>query len=475
FVLKERHCRENPQNPSKHNLRISRSLEQVIMTAIEKKPHKRYNTAEAMRNALQQAAIESATETKLVVSGKWRSKVALWGMIAVIVVAGAWFGYQYRSWLSSLFSGPPELQIASQSIKEGETFAPIPLDSLIARDPSLAVAGWSFHGLKDLTAVVREGAIRVAPPDSDWFGSENITFVAERREGGRDSTAALFTVRNVNDPPRLVGAVEQRIKSGESFAPLHLGDLVDDPDDPDSAISWSWGNPRHLTVARQGRDQLLVAPSPGWSGKEQLVLIATDKAGGSDTLLAEFEIQPPDSAISAEVKYEVKLLVEPPGGIIRDQLGNRYEGSLRQHLVDGSYIFTVYHRDYPLHEVKVKVNSAAVDTTIDLTKLYAGETTGLLLVNLLTGSNEALGRPFSINTFTTSYRSGDHKVRPDLWPGKYRVGIKLETGERLDSVNIEIEGQAKERLSVPQLEVETEILPGKQTWVDFYVTQPDQR
>lgn len=444
YVLKEKHCKEDPVSPSKYNREIHNTLEKVILTAMRKKPGKRYSSAEAMKHALLQASIYDATETKVVVSNRWRARITVWSAVVTAGMALALLGYVYWPQIGSYLYGQPEFTIASETINEGETFSPIRIDSLVQIDSTLAGAIWRFHGLNELTIDSGQGVLRILQPGDDWYGSETINVVVSKRNGTIDSTTVQFTVLNLNDKPRISGRLGESINEGESFAPIQLGALVSDIDDSDSSIVWNWGHTRHLNIRRDSSGRLIVTAPPNWSGSENLALVASDRSGASDTLSGRFEVRPlppepkptepvasAEEAASKSAQHEVRLRVRPEGCIIRDNTGREYRDLLRQQLEDGTYTYSVYSKSYPIKKVKVRVSSQAVDTTIDLNGIYAGSEQATLGVAVWK-SGEVIPCRVFLNLFDTGKLSTDGLS--DLISGSYLIDVNLEDGLKVDSL-----------------------------------------
>ena len=76
---------------------------------------------------------------------------------------------------------PPVVSdIPDQTIAEGETFATINLDDYVAdvEDADAAIL-WSATGEVDLTVDITDRVATIIIPNTDWNGSETITFTAE--------------------------------------------------------------------------------------------------------------------------------------------------------------------------------------------------------------------------------------------------------------------------------------------------------
>ena len=103
---------------------------------------------------------------------------------------------------------PPVVSnIPNQTINEGQSFATIALDNYVA-DPDNPDNGitWTYSGNTQLTVNINASRIAtIVIPNSNWNGSETITFTATDQDGLSDSDPATFTVTpDSNLPPTQV-------------------------------------------------------------------------------------------------------------------------------------------------------------------------------------------------------------------------------------------------------------------------------
>ncbi len=82
------------------------------------------------------------------------------------------------------------------------------------------------------------------------------------------------------EPPVVDNIPDQDIYEGEVFAAIPLDDYVDDADNSDPDISWSFTGNSQLTVAiNSSRVATVTAPSDIWTGTETITFRATDPGG----------------------------------------------------------------------------------------------------------------------------------------------------------------------------------------------------
>jgi hypothetical protein len=139
---------------------------------------------------------------------------------------------------------PIVTDIPSQTITEGSTFATITLDNYVSDLDNLdSEMTWTFSGNTQLTVSIVARVATITVPNSDWFGSETITFKATDPGSLWDDDAALFTVTPVqdnlppNEPNRPSGPVSGKINDESSFTTN-----TTDPNNDQVYYMWDWGD-----------------------------------------------------------------------------------------------------------------------------------------------------------------------------------------------------------------------------------------
>ncbi len=160
---------------------------------------------------------------------------------------------------------PPVVSdIPDQTIAEGSTFATINLDDYVTDvDNTDAQMTWTYSGNSELTVSIVARVATITLPSLEWNGAETITFKATDPDGLWDDDAAMFTVTAVNDPPVVSGIPDQTIAEGSSFATIALDDYVNDPDNLDSEIIWTYSGNTDLIVTISDRVVTIGIPSSG--------------------------------------------------------------------------------------------------------------------------------------------------------------------------------------------------------------------
>ena len=157
---------------------------------------------------------------------------------------------------------------------------------------------WTFSGNTDLTVTIDVNhRATITPPDSNWNGSETITFTATDPGGLSDQTSPAFSVNAINDAPVISNIPDQTVEEGQPFSLIRLDDYVNDVDDADSALSWSYSGNGVLTVNIDAdRVATVSVPNENWNGSETIVFIVKDGHGLSDADTVQFTVNPVNDA-----------------------------------------------------------------------------------------------------------------------------------------------------------------------------------
>ncbi len=102
----------------------------------------------------------------------------------------------------TLFAPPVVSDIPDYTIDEGNAFVTIDLDDYVNDlDNDDNEITWTYSGNVELGITIVNHVASINIPNSDWFGSETITFTATDTDDLNDSDNATFTVISINDPP----------------------------------------------------------------------------------------------------------------------------------------------------------------------------------------------------------------------------------------------------------------------------------
>lgn len=114
---------------------------------------------------------------------------------------------------------------------------------------------------------------------------------------------ALFIIWGVNavtqppqeaplppQPPVVSDIPDQEISPGGNFNSIPLDNFVDDPDTPDSLITWTFSGDSVLHVNLENRIASIIPPDSIWTGSEAITFTATDPDSASDSNSATFTV-----------------------------------------------------------------------------------------------------------------------------------------------------------------------------------------
>jgi hypothetical protein len=179
--------------------------------------------------------------------------------------------------VTAVNDAPVVADIPNQSVAEGSTFTTITLDDYVSDIDNLdSEISWTYAGNTELTVDITARVATITTPNPDWYGSETITFTATDPGLLNDSDPATFTVTAVNDAPVVSDIPDQTIGEGASFATIALDNYVNDVDNLDAEISWTYAGNTELTVSIVNRVATVTIPNPDWNGSETITFTATD-------------------------------------------------------------------------------------------------------------------------------------------------------------------------------------------------------
>ncbi|MBW2109287.1 MAG: tandem-95 repeat protein, partial [Deltaproteobacteria bacterium] len=92
-----------------------------------------------------------------------------------------------------------------------------------------------------------------------------------------DTATITINLNNVNEPPIVSDIPDQAIAEGSTFATINLDDYVNDVDNTDAEMTWTYSGNTELTVSIDGnRVATITTPSADWNGAETITFRATD-------------------------------------------------------------------------------------------------------------------------------------------------------------------------------------------------------
>lgn len=209
-------------------------------------------------------------------------------------------------------SGAPNVtKIPDQTVQENQTFAQIALDNYVTDfDHADNQISWTASGQVKLIVTITNRIAKVALPDSEFAGAEQITFTAKDPDNNTGASAATFKVNGVNDAPGVTAIAAQRVNEGKPFEKINLDNFVFDPDHADAQIIWSANGQVNLNVSIVNRIATIAPADSEWAGTERIDLTAKDPAGAQ--------------AIIAQVRFTIDPVNDAPRfAAVPEQIINR--------------------------------------------------------------------------------------------------------------------------------------------------------
>ncbi|MBN2092035.1 PKD domain-containing protein [candidate division KSB1 bacterium] len=192
---------------------------------------------------------------------------------------------------------PPVIkQIPAQTRNEGIPFQSIKLDNYVSDpDHNSEQLVWTHTGEANLVIKIENRIATVAPADSEWAGTENITFTATDPEGAKGESPVTFTIVAINDPPRIVNFPDQETIQFEKFLPVALDETVFDPDNADNELLWTFLGNNRLSVTITNRILTVESKDQNWFGFENITLIVTDPGNKQASKTVKFTVNKVDA------------------------------------------------------------------------------------------------------------------------------------------------------------------------------------
>ncbi|MBN1351553.1 PKD domain-containing protein [candidate division KSB1 bacterium] len=237
-------------------------------------------------------------------------------------------------------AGPVISGIESQTIAEGDTFDVINLDDVVSDpDNEDSEITWQVIGNQHLTVLIHERMAKVAPADSEWSGTEILTFIASDPDTHADSSNVAFIITPINDAPVALSIDDQTIDEGEGFVAINLNEHVFDPDNSPDELIWmlhgnkyllvtlesgmnkaAGGDPLHRLLESTAWQVTIAVPDSEWAGADSITFVVTDSSGLSDSVSARFQVNAvndppvispiPDQVIATEPVFPALALDE---------------------------------------------------------------------------------------------------------------------------------------------------------------------
>ncbi len=199
-------------------------------------------------------------------------------------------GIGLDSALVTITNEPPVVsQIPSQSIRKGASFAKISLDNYV-NDPDNSDDQiiWKAYENQYVNITITNRVANVTPIDPNWTGRDSVLFIARDPGDRSDSSKTVFSVTPSNQAPVINPLPEQTLLENEKFNAINLDNYVNDPDNPNSELIWSFSGNKDLIVSITNNILQVSVPDSEWAGSEVLTLKVTDPEGLKDSVKTTF-------------------------------------------------------------------------------------------------------------------------------------------------------------------------------------------
>ncbi len=144
---------------------------------------------------------------------------------------------------------------------------------------------WDLNG--DHIFEVEGKSVTTSYPE---VGTYQIILRVDDGDGGTGIDSATVIISNL--APHINAIENQVVDEGSIFTPLILDDYVDDPDQEDYELSWSFYGNTLLTVILNNRVLQVKIPNNEWFGQDTVTLVVQDPGDLRDTTDVVFIVNP---------------------------------------------------------------------------------------------------------------------------------------------------------------------------------------
>ncbi len=302
--------------------------------------------------------------------------------------------------VNNINDAPMVSDIPNQTINEGGSFATINLDSYVSDvDNTDAQISWTYSGNNALGVSITNRVATITIPNVNWNGSETITFTAS--DGSLSAGyAAVFTVHHVNVAPLVYDIPNQTINEGSSFAAINLDEYVNDVDNTDAQISWTYSGNNALGVSITNRVATITIPNVNWYGSETITFTASD-GSLSNSNPATFTVNNVNDAPTISGNPATSAII-----------GNAYSFTPSANDVDVGDTLTFSIMNKPVW-ASFNTSSGKLSGTPDSS--YIGSYNNII-ITVKDSQNASASMSFNI---TVKYPDSDNDNIPDYWEIQY--------------------------------------------------------
>ncbi|NUM74066.1 PKD domain-containing protein [candidate division KSB1 bacterium] len=188
---------------------------------------------------------------------------------------------------------PPRIAaIPEQTIKRGETFAPLNFaDYINDPDDPKDKLRLTATGNRELAVFINGLIVTILPPNASWLGSETINFTVRDTSNAAGTVAVKFTVRDSNSPPRWQNSVNYSFNEDDTLR-IPLADLrARVKDDEDPANQWKFSLAGNTKIKfRNTNTTFNLFAELDWHGVESVQLVVDDGKGMKDSVATQVTV-----------------------------------------------------------------------------------------------------------------------------------------------------------------------------------------
>ena len=197
---------------------------------------------------------------------------------------------------------PVAAAISDIDFDEDLTDSSLDLDDYVDDvDNTDAELTWTFSGNTDVTVSIDAGTHVVTfGATQHWSGTETITFRATDPGSEFDETTVAVTVNPDNDAPVTDAIPPIDFDEDLTDSSLDLDDYVDDVDNTDAELTWTFSGNTDVTVSIDaGTHVVTFGATQHWNGTETITFRATDPGSEFDETTVVVTVNPVNDQPSA--------------------------------------------------------------------------------------------------------------------------------------------------------------------------------
>ncbi|MGL1933382.1 MAG: tandem-95 repeat protein [Fibrobacterales bacterium] len=215
--------------------------------------------------------------------------------------SGAFRETQVGFVVQSINDEPVIKKFRNQKIREGALFPSVNLNTQATDEDHLAKDLYWTVEAKSLTSsngaemIVSVSPERIASfelPDTNWYGTTEVTYIVEDPEGASKKETVVYEVTSVNDKPVIARLTGQTVNEGGMFTIIKLSELASDTDHLQSQLKWTVKGGRKLKMSISNNSAVVSIPSKEWSGPtEKFTLTVTDPEKGRASVVLDYTVK----------------------------------------------------------------------------------------------------------------------------------------------------------------------------------------